>query len=104
MNSNPAYTLSSDKHTISITAFNSDYLESGAYIYVTISSIVNPSSTSETSSFTITILDNSDNEIETVSSNVLYEATPGIITSATVTSNKYYINYNLSEYTFSFIP
>jgi hypothetical protein len=104
MNSNPTYTLSTDKRTISITAFNNDYLESGAYIYIIISTLVNPSSTSETSSFSITILDSSNSQIETISSNVVYQATPGLIDSVIVTSDKYYINYNLSHYTFSFIP
>lgn len=104
MNSNPSYTTSNSGYTLLISSINSDYLEASANIYIIISTVTLPSSTVATSSFAITLLDSSSNKVESVSSGIYFYATGGTISSATVSSNNTYVNYNYSMYEFKLVP
>jgi len=51
----PAFTLSADKRTVTVSAFNQNYLEPLVNLYFDLTSVTTPAKTLPTSSFSFTI-------------------------------------------------
>jgi hypothetical protein len=66
INPNPAWTLDTATRTISIKNVNNNYLQQFDFMYISIAGVVNPSQTSKTSSFQVSLYDSSDLMIEYV--------------------------------------
>eukprot|EP00347_Sterkiella_histriomuscorum_P020194 403338738 len=101
----PTYVFTPASRQIEIKKFNQAYLEPLVNIYVNIATIRTPLSTLPTSSFSVTFIDPNGQNIESVSSGVVFNAQAGgLNTGATVTLSNKLINSMNVQYKFSFTP
>lgn len=104
INPSPVWTLDTATRTILIKSVNNNYLQQFDFMYITIAGVINPSQTSKTASFQVSISDSSDLQIEYVNSGVYFKATTGGFASITVSATNAYINAQDVGFTFTMVP
>ena len=100
----PVYTFADSTRTLSISSFNTAYLQERSFFYISIASVINPGKTEPTASFSVSLADNNGRQVEAVTEGVTFSPIAGGFASASLKASDTVINRESVKFTFTITP